>query len=262
MSSSQSSSQSTAPAAPATAAVAIESQKLECSNSSRPVWLVKVPKYLAQAFEKATQEDVGQLSITKAAGKVEIKMKVKRSILPDDTIPTSYDVPLTIFASQKMAVMAKTGDSGALVMDGFVNRRADIRPAGAGGTEYMKMKQAQIKKAGEPVRTVIQLVDRVNNYKPIDNASLKRGPSGSGSSAPPKPEKRLRGDKERVTEAVFAAFEKHQYYTLHDLVEQLNQPASFLKQDILKEFCDYNSKGPHKNTYELKPEYRHYTKAT
>ncbi len=32
---------------------------------------------------------------------------------------------------------------------------------------------------------------------------------------------------------------------------------TFLKE-ILKEICIYNMKAPHKNMWELKPEYRHY----
>ena len=140
-------------------------------------------------------------------------------------------------------------------MDGFVNRRADIRPAGAGNVEYMKMKQAHIKKAMKPTRCVVQIDERVNNFKPVDNKAVKR----KSEKEAPKPEKKLRGDKDRVMEHAFAAFETHQYYTLHDLVEQLNQPAGFLKTEILKEICNYNTKGAHKNTYELKPEFRHYS---
>ncbi len=34
---------------------------------------------------------------------------------------------------------------------------------------------------------------------------------------------------------------------------------SYLK-DILKEVCNHNMKNPHKNMWELKPEYRHYKK--
>jgi len=34
----------------------------------------------------------------------------------------------------------------------------------------------------------------------------------------------------------------------------------YLKQ-ILQEVCQYNTKNPHKNMWELKPEYRHYAKS-
>jgi transcription initiation factor TFIIF subunit beta len=57
---------------------------------------------------------------------------------------------------------------------------------------------------------------------------------------------------------LFNAFEKHQYYNIKDLVTITNQPISYLKE-ILKEYCEYSVKNPHKNTWHLKPEYRHYS---
>lgn len=57
---------------------------------------------------------------------------------------------------------------------------------------------------------------------------------------------------------LFNAFEKHQYYNIKDLVTLTNQPISYLKE-ILKEICEYSVKNPHKNTWHLKPEYRHYS---
>ncbi len=48
-----------------------------------------------------------------------------------------------------------------------------------------------------------------------------------------------------------------QYYNIRDLVRETNQPVSYLKE-VLKDVCNYNLKNPHKNMWELKPEYRHY----
>ncbi|OWJ99310.1 hypothetical protein Celaphus_00009884, partial [Cervus elaphus hippelaphus] len=53
-----------------------------------------------------------------------------------------------------------------------------------------------------------------------------------------------------------SAFEKHQYYNRKDLVDITKQPVLYLKE-ILKEIGIQNVKGIHKNTWELKPEYRH-----
>lgn len=41
------------------------------------------------------------------------------------------------------------------------------------------------------------------------------------------------------------------------LLQITRQPIVYLKE-ILKEVCNYNLKNPHKNMWELKPEYRHY----
>ena len=55
--------------------------------------------------------------------------------------------------------------------------------------------------------------------------------------------------------ATFFSFS--QYYKINDLVKYTKQPVTYLKE-ILKEVCVYNMKNPHKNMWELKPEYRHY----
>ncbi|XP_035445624.2 general transcription factor IIF subunit 2-like isoform X1 [Spodoptera frugiperda] len=70
-------------------------------------------------------------------------------------------------------------------------------------------------------------------------------------------EKRVRDDKDAVLDMLFAAFEKHQYYNIKDLQMITRQPMVYLKE-ILKEICNYNYTNPHKNMWELKPEYRHY----
>lgn len=41
------------------------------------------------------------------------------------------------------------------------------------------------------------------------------------------------------------------------IFNSLIQP--YLKE-ILKEICNYNAKNPHKNMWELKPQFRHYAK--
>ena len=69
--------------------------------------------------------------------------------------------------------------------------------------------------------------------------------------------KKSRDDKDKVQDILFALFEKHQYYNIKDLVRETNQPVTYLKS-ILNEVCNYNVKNPHKNMWELKPEYRHY----
>ena len=60
-----------------------------------------------------------------------------------------------------------------------------------------------------------------------------------------------------MQEILFALFEKHQFYNIKDLAQETRQPMAYLKQ-ILKEVCNYSVKPPHRNMWELKPEYRHY----
>ncbi|KAB0372769.1 hypothetical protein FD755_015522, partial [Muntiacus reevesi] len=112
----------------------------------------------------------------------------------------------------------------------------------------------QIEESSKPVRLSQQLEKVVTtNYKPVANhqynIEYERKKKEDG--------KRARADKQHVLDMLFSAFEKHQYYNLKDLVDITKQPVSYLK-DILKEIGVQNVKGIHKNTWELKPEYRHY----
>lgn len=90
----------------------------------------------------------------------------------------------------------------------------------------------------------------------------------------------MRDDKDVVLNTLFSAFEKHQYYNIKDLERITKQPVVrkhyfFLRsldlivitfylqpylKEILKEICNYNAKNPHKNMWELKPQFRHYKK--
>ena len=58
--------------------------------------------------------------------------------------------------------------------------------------------------------------------------------------------KKMRDDKEKVQEIIFALFEKHQYYNIKDLERETRQPIAYLKE-ILKEVCNYSVKPPHRN---------------
>ncbi|VDO02598.1 unnamed protein product [Rodentolepis nana] len=71
----------------------------------------------------------------------------------------------------------------------------------------------------------------------------------------------MRREREDVLQDLFKAFERHQYYTFKDLVNLTKQPANYL-QEILKEIGVFNSRPPHQNMWELKPEYRHYKEAS
>ncbi|RMC07116.1 hypothetical protein DUI87_16572 [Hirundo rustica rustica] len=112
----------------------------------------------------------------------------------------------------------------------------------------------QIEESSKPVRLSQQLDKAVTtNYKPVANHQYnieyekKKKEDG----------KRARADKQQVLDMLFSAFEKHQYYNIKDLVDITKQPVIYLKE-ILREIGIYNVKGTHKNTWELKPEYRHY----
>jgi transcription initiation factor TFIIF subunit beta len=64
-----------------------------------------------------------------------------------------------------------------------------------------------------------------------------------------------RMEKSSLLTVLFSLFASQERYTLKVLREKTNQPLVWLKQ-VLAEICDFNSSGPHKDTYELKQEYK------
>ncbi|XP_078736230.1 general transcription factor IIF subunit 2 [Lampetra fluviatilis] len=243
---------------------------------NRGLWLVKVPKYLSQQWGKATERgEVGKLKISKGQGKTEVSFVLSEELAGGGvqgtsakstaiSTPRDHVLALQGVAGQSLGVFTE-GSSGKqtdatsgnvvydkLFLEGVVVQRADCRPVV--GESYMKMKRMQIEESSKPMRLSQQLEKAVTtNYKPVANhqynIAFDRRKKEEG--------KRARADKQQVLDMLFSAFEKHQYYNIRDLVDITKQPVTYLK-DILREIGIYNVKGTHKNTWELKPEYRHY----
>merc|ERR1712013_438772 len=121
------------------------------------------------------------------------------------------------------------------------------------GTLYSQIKKEAISNAGKPVRQMQRLDKHVKTFKPIANhaANLEHERRKKVDG------KKMRDDKDKVQEILFALFEKHQYYNIKDLAHETRQPMAYLRE-ILNEVCVYSVKPPHRNMWELKPEYRHY----
>ncbi|CAH1245396.1 GTF2F2 [Branchiostoma lanceolatum] len=248
--------------------MAKKSSDLDCKGSSNNLWLVKVPKYMSNKWMTVEDGEVGTLKINRRPGapKPEVIFSLKEELAQKDDGKGSSEAPrehkfvLSGTAGQPMGVFSQTSaadeagssSNGALSLEGKVAHRVDCRPVG--GENYMKLKKLQVLDAMTPMRTTMQLHRAVtNNYKPVsnhaNNLEVERRKKEDG--------KRSRADPEKVQEMLFSAFEKHQYYNIKDLVEITKQPIQYLKE-VLKEIATYNLKAPHKNTWELKPEYRHY----
>jgi len=248
---------------------------LDLANKSRGVWLVKVPKYIAERWESGASDaskDVGKLKITRRpnqkplvsfslADELTKAMPDNKEIEQKTAIPKEHTFMVSANATQSLAVFSVTsGDPASeipvpdkLSLEGKVVQRAECRPIN--DKTYMTLKKDSIRRAIQPKKTSIQLKAPVNAYKPIANHAANKEHERMKKLEG----KKSRDDKDHVMEMLFALFEKHQYYKINDLVKATRQPVPYLKQ-ILNEICDYNMKNPHRNMWELKAEYRHYKK--
>merc|ERR1711962_273649 len=268
-------------------------EELDCTWAARGLWLVKGPKYISQRWEavaSATEggvsEEVGRIRIVKSEQAKEQEVTL---ILPDKILQMDVagkDTPSGSKAESRQSVVPKEHKFGLsrphqnlgvfsheyapakselaveteeepkpfnprLRLEGHVTRRAECRPIFS--SNYMQMKKKQIENSQKPRRSVQHINTIVNTYKPVANhANLIEYENQQKNGA-----KKERADKNKVQEMLFSAFEKHQYYSLKDLVRITQQPIPYLKE-ILHELCTYNMKAPHKNMWELKTEFRHY----
>ncbi|MBN3322231.1 T2FB factor, partial [Atractosteus spatula] len=259
---------------------------------------LQVPKYLSQQWAKATgRGEVGKLKICKNHGKAEVSFTLNEELATitdigdkSSSVKAPRDHPFTmqsvggqtlaVFTESSSAHSSSVGQSeeksdssspalwdewkinevlfsplsfeDKIALEGVVVQRAECRPAV--NENYMKLKKLQIEESSKPARLSQQLEKAVTtNYKPVANHTYnveyekKKKEEG----------KRARADKQQVLDMLFSAFEKHQYYNIKDLVDITKQPVIYLKE-ILRGIGIYNVKGTHKNTWELKPEYRHY----
>ncbi|XP_062257793.1 general transcription factor IIF subunit 2-like [Platichthys flesus] len=231
-------------------------------KQSKGVWLVKVPKYLSQQWGKAT--DVGKIIIGKKQGKTEVRFSLSAELSAlqsavgekDGSLLIPRDHPFTMHpvGGQTMAVFSQSSTDGISV-EGMVVHRAECRPVV--NDNYMKLKKLQLKESTKPQRLSQQLEKAITTvFKPVANHDFnleyekKKKTEG----------KMVRAERQVVLDMLFSAFERHQYYNIKDLVDITRQPVTYLKE-IMREIGTYNSKGAHKSTWELKPEYRHYQSA-
>lgn len=250
--------------------------EVDLSNSGRGVWLVKVPKYISDRWEKApANTEVGKLKIKKKVGgaKPDVKFTLSDTICAPvaglsendkvelirnsstaNQIPKEHMFKVSNIERQKLGVFscASTPEGDKLSLEGKVVQRAECCPIS--DNLYNMIKKDALQKAGEPRRMLKQLDKHVTTtFKPVSihESSLKYEKQKKVEG------KKMRDDKDKVQEIIFALFEKHQYYNIKDLERETRQPIAYLKE-ILKEVCNYSVKPPHRNMWELKPEYRHY----
>ncbi|XP_074551459.1 general transcription factor IIF subunit 2-like [Halichoeres trimaculatus] len=214
------------------------------------VWLVKVPKYISQQWDKATEKgEVGKITIGKKQGKTEVRFSLNEELAAlgdvgekNASLEVPRDHPFTMHSvgGQTMAAFSQS-DTDGISQEGIVVHRAECRPVV--NDNYMKLK----KNIGSLwAANCLRVVISCAIFWQLDYAKKKKSEG-----------KMVRAERQVVLDMLFSAFEKHQYYNIKDLVDITKQPVTYLK-DIMREIGSYNSKGLHKSTWELKPDYRHY----
>jgi len=254
--------------------------ELNVSQGGRKVFLVKLPAYVSKEWDNLRpNSEIGRVLIPDTIfeeaespkggttpNDIRESKKRKRDQEERKLVAVSGKLVLTapqfsaspkehtlLFAPTPVPTFAFTEtDKGVLNVEGRVPSRWDCRPVMT--KEY---------------RSVLQSRENYEKTKqrPIQTISLDEAPSKMARQkqkvrkTEPVQDKMTRMPKQELINLIFACFSKQDHWNLKHLREATEQPTAWLKE-ILGELCVYTKKGPNKNTFELKPEYKGAKKGT
>lgn len=86
-------------------------KELDLSNAGRGVWLVKVPKYISNKWEKAPGTiEVGKLKISKSHGqKAQVSLTLSDAVInldPQEKIPREHRLDVSVVTKQTLGVFS------------------------------------------------------------------------------------------------------------------------------------------------------------
>ena len=233
---------------------------VDTSQASRQVWLVKMPKHLANTLQSAEpMQEIGRIKINKKDKNCpqisfNLSKEMARSQMIDDKenirlVAIEHNFHISEVYSQTMSIFFHNEDTNVVSIEGTVQQKGEFCPIVS--PNYINLSKERLKRKTEPLRKVQRLDRTVTVFQPADVPKTKKKQS---------PIKKFKKDRETVRNMLFELFENHQYYYMRDLERLTQQPVYYLKE-VLREMCIYNTKNPHQYMWELRPEFRHYAKS-
>ena len=237
-----------------------EKRPLDTLEANNSLWLLKIPDFIAQRWEgiykssESANPILGNLYVTPikdASGKVTKKIKLK--LLPEEghTGPSVDDfIVEELPGGPQLYAFNYDEESKSFAVSGKVTKNCNLMPENANAFGNL---QIALGEQREEERRRVKVLDR----KMLE---VTADPSKTVPFIPPilvekKKKFQAGSDRTEVMENIFAAFKKDEHLTLKDLMQYCSCPEQELKQ-LVKDFCDYNSKGKLKNFYQLKKEFR------
>ncbi|KAK9837878.1 hypothetical protein WJX74_006994 [Apatococcus lobatus] len=223
------------------------------------VWLVKVPEFVAQQWRAAYESggeavELGRVRVVHNAQQITGATDQLQLVMDDDSFhlrPNHGDMAAMHYISQ---------EDGRTCLEGPVGQRLDAEMA-----ENMGLDERYRKRVSE--RTAATAKQKtMKRLEPADVKKLQNQPAAVGSRSRQEAAgtieraattgiKRERADKDLLTQALFKLFEGQTCWTFVQLVKQTSQPVNWLKE-VLETIAVKNKRGPNKDLWELKREYK------
>ncbi|KAI8807957.1 transcription initiation factor IIF, beta subunit-domain-containing protein [Cladochytrium replicatum] len=223
---------------------------------STGVWLVKVPKFVAEDWSKVHQPGTELGIVRLYQTKDRNQLPIMTFHLPEtewarDT-PKDYDLKFTNTAPQNEFVFTENAKGHAVGITGVVQHEANVTPKL--NDAYRKMMQKRKEKLASQSRTVRVLNEKAGRLSQF--LHQKGNEAGVGMiqrKVVAQHEKKDRLPEDVLMDMLFNKFRETQYWNFKDLSDQTQQPAVYLRE-VLGKIAVLHKRGPYSNFYELKPE--------
>ncbi|RKP36064.1 transcription initiation factor IIF, beta subunit, partial [Dimargaris cristalligena] len=228
-------------------------EELDMDNLDTKIWLVKIPKFLAEKWTQAsdTSVDLGKVRIYDQDDAAGQRLAILLSDTPQNAdIPKEYTLKITNSRVTNAYVFSENNKTHHTAVTGTIHHECAVTPVISDA--YRHIMRTRNLEAGKPVRSVQRLGDIYR--KPILASSMQDHAAANRKKTTYIESKMTRMPKQDLMNMLFKAFEKYPYWSLKGLVEHTEQPVAFLKE-VLNEVAILNRKGGYSANYQLKPEF-------
>ncbi|KAF2077683.1 hypothetical protein CYY_000999 [Polysphondylium violaceum] len=222
--------------------------EINIDNADNQVWLMKVPKFLADHWA-GSQGSIGKIRI-KSGDNISLTIQVPGTTTTEEfqliTTPQNIEnQPLKIFSEDA---------EGALALEGNIGLKCDIK-MNLDSPTYRELMKTRTTAYNTKTR-VAKTIDDNQPFLPPRPINPKIQVSTAVyAKKKPTTDKKERKSEDQVIDSIFDAFHDNNHLDIKTLVKYTDQPQTWLKT-VLNKVCIFNKRGPNKNTYELKPEYK------
>ncbi|KAJ3226755.1 hypothetical protein HK099_004173 [Clydaea vesicula] len=238
-------------------------KKIKMDKTEDKVWLVKIPKTLAEKWEAFS--DAGhQLATMKHKAAIgekpeEITLHIPNATWSED-IPKNYQLKVSNKGTKNSYVFTENEQGEAEEIFGTVFHEAQCTPImDKEYRDFLKKKSKINEVKQKPVRTVKKMDEKEERKILFIGGSLKSQKETTNFSTAKKKiktqDKNERMDRDDLINILFQLFSEEDYFSFKSLVERTKQPQQFLKE-VLNDICILNKRGPYKQEYGLKPEFK------
>lgn len=224
--------------------------EINTKNKDKKISIGKLPAFLGDRLIGLEQrKTVGEMIIDDS-NLDNIIFRVSTAFADVEDFPLDFNVKKIIKGNNMYVI---NSDVNETFVEGEVDSEYYVTPKMTPTYLRFKKRQSQCKKHDVRNAEVIDYVsegrrsEKIGSLRELEFLAKKRKKMLLEK-------KRERLGKNEVLDIVFNAFEKYNSWTVKDLADFTGQPTAFI-QEIVDEICVVNKKD-HKNTYELKTEYK------